>query len=328
MRSALGSAVLGLVAASCGDPDVLEAHFLDEVVGAPARFVEVTFLEGATCQELLAVLPQDVGTVGTIIATRNADFPINPEDEILKGLPRERPIVIHIVARDGGGGLVGRGCDAVTLGAATPIEISIELRALPKCDADYRYLDLTIVLDTSFEMAFPFPGDDHINLIRGFVEGLEQGTKVSVVTHGHTPPSEYLPVTSDLTIAGSSIAGLINQHGGTVDLFNSVALAARSLRSRAVCRFRPAILAIHAGLDPSTTGIPLTEAKVGLYATVGDDTDDIFLFGIFASENAKADLEELIAGLTLAGLEPGTTSSVLQGGLLDARFALDGLIIR
>jgi hypothetical protein len=321
--------LLPILAACGGTEDLLDAHFVDEVVGAPARTTEIAYLEGATCDELLSVPADEIDTIGTVIAKKNASFPVRPEDEVFEGVPRGRPLLVHVVARDAQGVLIGRGCIATELGADGPLEVPIELRALPICESDWRFLDIAIVIDTTVDMAVAFSGNEHIDALKSWVANFEEGTRFSLVTHGHTqPPLEILPPTADRQTVADSIESLRGQKGGSVELFNSVTTTSRLLRSRAVCPRRPAILLLQAGRDEAPTGIPVMEAKVALFASQGDSTDDIYVHGVFATAGAKADLEELFDGLSLVGLSSGTNVPVLGEGLLEARFAFDGLIVR
>jgi hypothetical protein len=321
--------LIPLLAACDGVDDLLDATFVDEVVGAPARSTEVSFLEGGTCDDLMRVPPEEVEQVSSLISRRTAGFPIHPDEKIFEGIPRERPLLIHVVARDAGGFLVGRGCVEDALPEESPFTIAVELRALPACQTDWRFLDIAIVIDTTFDMAAHFPGNEHIDALKSFVSNFEEGTRFSIVTHGHTqPPTELLPPTLDRDAVADAIEALRGMNGGTVSLFDGVSTTSRLLRSRAVCPRRPAMLLLEAGRDAADSNIPVTEAKLGLFATTGDSSDDIYVHGVFATEQAKADLEELFDGLALSGLSSGATVSVLQQSLLDARFAFDGLIVR
>ncbi len=322
--------LIPLLSTACGGPDdILDASFVDEVVGAPARSSEVAFLQGATCEDLLSAQADEIDQVGTLIARKTAGFPIRPEEKIFDGIPRGVPLLIHVVARDDAGLLIGRGCVAEELEPNGPIGVTVELRALPACDVDWRFLDLGIVIDTTVDMAVAFSGNEHIDELKSFVSNFEEGTRFSIITHGHTePPVEYLAPTADKDTAIAAIEGLRGIKGGQAELFNSVTTGTRLLRSRAVCPRRPALLVLEAGRDGTANNIPVTEAKIGLFANVGDSNDDIYIHGVYATEGAKSDLEELFQGLTLSGLSSGTTVPVLRQGLLDARFAFDALIVR
>jgi hypothetical protein len=321
--------LIPLLAACDGMDDLLDATFVDDVVGAPARSTEVSFLEGGTCDDLLRVPPEEVEQVSSLISRRTAGFPIHPDAKIFEEIPRERPLLIHVVALDSEGFLVGRGCTEDALPAEGPVTIQLELRALPACLTDWRFLDIALVIDTTFDMAAHFPGNEHIDALKNFVSNFEEGTRFSLITHGHTqPPAELLPPTLDRDAVAEAIEALRGLNGGTVALFDGVSTSTRLLRTRAVCPRRPAIVIVEAGRDAAETNIPVTEAKLGLFATTGDSSDDIYVHGVFATEQAKLDLEELVDGLALFGLSSGTTVSVLQQSLLDARFALDGLIVR
>jgi hypothetical protein len=321
--------LIPLLAACDGTNDVLDARFIDEVVGAPARSTEVAFLDGTTCTDLLAVPADEIDQVGSLIARRDAGFPIHPDEKVFENIPRGTPLVIHVVARDENGIQIGRGCTIEELPPEGMIEIVVDLHALPQCESDWRFLDIGIVIDTTVEMAVAFPGNEHIDELKTFVMSFEEGTRFSIITHGHTqPPVEYLAPTADRTAAADSIELLRGLKGGSAELFNSVTTTSRLLRSRAICPRRPVMLLLEAGRDGAANNIPVMEAKIALFATQGEPKDDIYVHGVYATENAKDDLEELFDGLSLTGLSSGTRVSVLQAGLLDARFAFDGLIVR
>lgn len=319
-----------LAATACGgEEDILDAYFIDEVVGAPARTTEISVFDGTTCEDLLSTPADAVQEAGSRIATRTAGFPINPDARVLDGLPRGKNLVFHVTARDGDGLVVGRGCVIQELAPKGPLDVSVELHALPKCETEARFLDVAIVLDTSL-LAILYPGNEHLDLLESdLVMQMEQGTRFSIITHGHTlPPSEHLAPTSDKETAIEALDTLRGKTGERVELFNGVTLATRLLRSRAICGRRPAVLVVEAGQDGSESNIPVIEAQIGLYATSGDSADDIFVFGVYATEGAQADLVELTDGLTSADLAPGSTVPVFRQALLDAKFGFDALIVR
>jgi hypothetical protein len=325
--------LIPLLAACDGTEDVLEAAFVDEVVGAPARSTEVAFLDGTTCSDLLTVPADAIDQLGArVLSRRTAGFPIHPDEMIFENVPRGQPLVIHVVAFDVNGVQVGRGCIVTTLAPEGPLSISVPMLSLPNpevCGADWRYVSVALVLDTTVDMAVTYSGNEHIDAMKSFVDSMEEGTRFSIITHGHTsPPAEYLPPTADQAAVLQALEDLRGLKGGSVELFNGVALAARLLRSRAVCRHRPVILALEAGVDVSPTNEPVAEAQIGLYASVGDATDDIFLFGIYGTREAQSDLLELTDDESLGQIDPGIPATTLPNSLLNARFAFDGLIVR
>lgn len=320
-----------LVAAGCGgEGDVLDAYFIDEVVAAPARTTEIAVFDDTVCEELLSVPADAVQDAGSLVAMRSAGFPVNPDEKILKGLPRGTNLAFHVVARDADGFVVGRGCEIHNLAPAGPLNVAIELHALPKCETEARYLDVAIVLDTSSRLSFVFPGSEHIELLQSeLVMEMEQGTRFSIITHGHTlPPTEHLAPTSDKQTTVEALNTLRGTLGERVELFNSVSLASRLLRSRAMCARRPAILVVEAGADDSSSNIPVVEAQIGLYATSGEPADDIYIHGVFTTIEAQEDLRELTSDITSAGLSGAETVSSFRAALLQAKFGFDALIVR
>ncbi len=291
------------------------------MVEAPARSVELLIFDGVTCIDLLSSPPESLSSAGRVVATRTAGYPIDPELKLLDDVPKGSPLAFHLSVFDANAELIARSCTEQTLNASETNNVEITLSGLPQCpDVPIEGLDLALVLDTSTEMSFADPEQQHLGLLgSALIDALPASTRFTLITHGHTDATEQLALTANKTDVNTALSSLVGAQANQSRLYDAVSLAAKRLRANSVCGRKPALLSLQAGLDLGSN-TPLELAQIGLFATVGDETDDIFTYGIGVTDNARLALNELVpvgvgdvvGALTIPALNQALTTARLE----------------
>lgn len=331
MRRASLIASLTLLLLGCGgDPDILKLNFIDALVEAPARSVRVAAVTDASCQRLLTVPHEQLDDVATVILRRSAPYPVNPKEDVLEGLPRDQSLAIDVSVLDATSTQITRACvDDVQL-QSSQSTVEVEVHGLARCAERAKSLDLALVLDTSLGMRAANIGVENqlIASLQTFVEnmGVPGGeVRFSIITHGHTEPSEWLAPTTDREAVVAALEALRDTAGGTALHFEGLEVGAKQLRARAVCGRRPALLWIGGGSDESSPQA-FQLATIGVVATRGEPFDDIFIFGFGISENAVGAMRDLADDVDLATVEGALSAAALRETLLNAHLRLQSLL--
>lgn len=327
MRWALLGGAL-LVAGCARAPDTLELYYSDEIVDAPTRTVEVAIVRAESCDALLAKRYDQVGEADGLVFRRSTSYPVNPEAKVLDGVPRGVPVAVDAAGYDENNQRISRACSVQTFADGQPLKVSMELRALPACATQATALDVMLVVDTSMAMAIHDPAGKHLTSLNDTVLDPMQvraNTMWGIVTYGTMDaPQEFLAATTELTAVKGAITSLSRSQGGKPKLFDGMVKAAGLLRARAVCGKRPAMVIIASESDDGSKA-PFEQARVGLYATRGDSTDDIFTFAVALTEDGYDDLDELVpeevGKVTGAGTEPQ-----IEAAMKEVRDALLSLV--
>lgn len=319
-------------AASCGGgSDGLELFFQDELVEAPARNVEILALRGKSCEEVLSVSHESLRSDPGLLLRAFEPYPVNPEHELLADLPSSEAVTLAIAAYDSELLQVARACRTVTLDGSQDEPLRIELRALPDCAAPPSKLDVMLVLDTSFQMEFADPDRAHIpELLDSVLDPATvfPETTWGVVTFGHNDrAAELLPPTSDLQEVRRTISALEGVHQGQPRLYDALHKATALLRARAVCGRAPALVVVASAFDSGSERF-FEDAQIGVFATAGDSSDDLFLFGIALSTESYEVLDRLIPEGELGVVTGAGSRAQIDVVMREARDALAALIGR
>lgn len=253
-------------------------------------------LSGTDCDSLLSRRHDDAASAGRVLSRRSDRYPINPQSKVLDGLPRGTPIALAAAAYDRDLLLVARGCRLVTLGPGHAEKVDLELKAWPVCSFKPTMLDVVLVLDTSAAIAGTDPANVHLtDLVPLVVDSgrFPASTRWSIVTHDGDGAAELLPPTTEQPPIRAALQSLELAHRGTPRLYDAVYQAAAKLRARGVCTVRPAMLVILSAPDIGSTRL-LEEAAIEIIGSRGDDSDDIFTFGIGLSRSGYEALSGLI----------------------------------
>ena len=329
MRAKMYCGAVFIAVVGCGEnPDIVEAVFADELVEAAGRTAVLSVLASASCAELQTQTFDAVERLPDVIRTVRTSYPIRPESNALEDVPRGEPLVIDLTILNAGGRLVGRGCATTALPRNEPATIQIDMFSLPSCGEEPTTVDLTMVIDTSIEMqqADILFGNTVIDELLDFVDlgGFPPGTRFSVVTHGHSEPTERIAPNQDREVVKAAIESLRGLNDGDNRHFEAIILATELMRTRAVCGRRPAAVVVSAGVDRSAPG-NFENAVIGLVATRGDLTDDIYSVGIALSDGARQDLGDLIP-LEVGEVFGAGTSGGFATALSTARFRVQAIV--
>jgi hypothetical protein len=292
----------------------LELAFADEVVGARARSALVHVLEGASCEEAFARPASEVGRLRAGGARGTTPYPARPED-VLPSAPTGDG-AIHVAARDAEGRVMARGCVPVEGGSWPP---TVELRALPPCEASPTALDLAVIYDASEAMWLA--SSQLLDPAQVFVESFLQAadfppaTRFSLYAFGTQPAREVLGPVAEASALADAVVDL--EYGGPADLFRATFEAAQDLRDRAACGKLPAVMAYVAG--ETAIGAAGAHPRDALFALAADDedrADDIFAFGVGVTQVA---VEDLSAAIPEPGrVRGGSTQSSARAALRQA----------
>lgn len=319
-----------LVFAACGsEPDVVRTTFSDELVEAAGRTADLTVVNGGSCEALLSVLHAEAADVGFVVANQRTAYPIAPEADVLVGVPRGTPIAIDVVVLDDRENVVARGCVETSLAAGEPADVEVEMHALPFCEASYMTVDIAIVLDASSAMqlvdtAF---GNTVTDELKNFMDlgGFPPETRFSLLTHGPDAPMQLIAPTTDREAIKQGFEDYRGVSAGDAQTFDAVLLASERLRSRAVCRRRPAMLAIGGGQDVGQLG-DFDNAIIGIAGARGETRDDVYTFAIALTMEAKTDFDDLVTDNDLGEVMSAGTGSSFANALSEARYRFQGLV--
>jgi hypothetical protein len=319
----------GLLA--CGESiHNLDVFYADEVVAAPTRTVIIRAIGGTgVCSPALSRVFETPGAEEDIIAEFENKFPVNPNDDVLAALPLGRPLALEVAGFDGASNLISRGCVATELTEEGPIDIKVELRALPKCDdVPWSSLDVLIALDTSLQAALSDSDKAHFDGLRDHIlkqPNLPLSTQFSLVSFGeNSTVREVLAPTQSSTFAITALDSLFNVHSGPSVLFDGIVFATTKLRSRAVCGRYPVMIIVAANSDQSSN-TDFSDAAFGVFGAQGDLSDDVYLAGLPLSEPAYVVLNSIVPEESEKGFLAQTGSRALidfgfqqiRGRLLD-----------
>lgn len=312
-----------------GGADVLDLHFPDELVEAPARSVELAVSADTDCATLLTVDHDSLESVGTILARRTLRYPVSPDAAPFEDMPRGQALAVDVSVLDEGGLQISRSCVTTTLEADAKVVVSMEMHGLALCEASPTALDLTLLIDTSTGMrdaTIALEGD-LLTHVEAFVAtmGVTGGVRFSILTHGHTAPEELLAPTDDKQLVTSALESLQGVAAGDAVHYEGLTLAASLLRDRAVCGRRPAILWMAGGADESPPGA-YEIAAVGLAGTRGEFFDDIYFYAVGISDPAVAAIQLMTNGLSVSDWRGARSGVALDAALNDAHFRLQGLV--
>ncbi len=333
-RASILSSLCGLLLlqSGCGsDPDILKINFLDELVEAPARAIRIAVTADATCQTLLEVPHEQIEGLSSVIKRSSAPYPVDPKQAPLAGLPRDQSLSIDISVLDAGSTQITRACiDDARLAPNKPTTLNVEMHGMARCAGSPKSLDLALVLDTSLGMRAANAGVENqlIDTVQTFVQdmGVPGGdVRFSIITHGHTEPSEWLAPTTDRQAVIAALESLRDVAGGTARHFEGLRVGAKQLRARAVCGRRPALMWIGGGRDESSPQA-FQLATIAVVGTRGESFDDIFIFGFGISEDAVAAMQLLVDDVNLATVQGALSVPALRQSLFDAHQTLQSLL--
>lgn len=321
--------VLALVfLVGCGGPNAsLEVTFTDELVEAPARTVDITVVDSSDCEALLSVPHDEAKSVGSVLAQRQAAYPLDPESDLLDELPTGRALAFDIAVYDATPTLIARNCQVAEISASNDTQIKVPMLSLPLCATPPTALDLMIVLDLSVAAAVAdiSMGGQMIPRVRAFVaSGFSAGTTVTVVTHGPAAPTVLVGPTSVLTEVDAALEPLPTMYLGQGEPYEAIAMGTSLLRARAVCGRRPALLTLVASPDSGALG-SLDEALIGVAAARMEPADDIFTAGIGVSVDGNTALVDLL-GDTLGVRYGALVEDTLVNALSASRLRFQSLI--
>ena len=323
-------ASLLLLTAACGQgPDTLEVVFLDELVEAPARSARVAVVTEASCADLLEVPHDALEEIGRVLARQRVDYPVDPDLDVFRDAPRGRALAVDVSVADGEGLQISRACAESELPLDTSTTVRVEMHGLPDCVSPPTALDLAIVLDTSSGMRTANIGLENqlVDRLKEFATnfGVTGGVEISLFTHGHTDPEEYLPPTSDRVEVANALEGLRDAGSGAARHYEALALASAQLRARALCGRRPAVLWIGGGPDESATAT-FEEATVEVVGTRGELFDDLYVYGVGVSGDAVGALRLLTDAIETGEVEGALTQMRLAAALSNAHFRFQSLV--
>lgn len=315
--------------AGCGDVDVLQATFSDELVEAQARAVQLKVVDDADCSTLSRVEHAQIESVANVLVVRRTTYPINPESGILKDLPRGRALVFDVSVQDQESRQIARACEGVTLPDKGTTEVVIAMETLLPCEIPPVALDVAVVFDASQAMSLAdatLGSEVSTRLLPFFETPLSPaGDRWTLIVHGPTAqPEVRVPFTSDPNEIASAIEQIANGFSGPSRLYDATRLATIVLRSRAVCGRRPALLLIAGGIDAGPRG-GRELAIAGLAGDRQNPDDDLFGVGVGVSVAGKEALD-LILVEGLGRSQGALTAQTLTSVMRTARERLQALI--
>ncbi len=259
----------------------MNLFFGDELIEAPAREVEVLGLTGSTCDTLLSLPHSEATSAAALLFSHKSRWPVRPDSEVFADIPPGQEIMLLVAAYDSEGTLIGRGCQLVSLDGGERTDI--QLHALPQCGFVAGVLDVTIVLDTSTKMEIVDPELQHLDhLVPKVIEepAFPAGTTWSIFTYGNANGvSEYLAPTSDLAAIKAAVLALRSTHDGPARLWDGIYRATAVQRARALCGRKPAMFILGGSIDAGSQRL-FEDASIGLFASRGDFSDDIYAYGV------------------------------------------------
>lgn len=310
--------------------DSVSLFYQDPVVEAPTRSVDLLVVEGQSCNDVLSTPHEAVAAGAGVLAHRVGHYPLPPEEAELAELPLGKALALDVAAYDSNLLQVARGCTGILLNPDEPSVIPLELRALPACAEPAKKLDVMLVLDTSLPMEFADPDQLHIQALLSTVldpVAVYPDTRWGLVTFGHGDTVEELVTsTTDLEQVRNAVSSLRDVSQGQTRLFDGLSKGTALLRARALCGYAPAMLALVSDADNGSAR-RFEDAQIGIFATPGDVTDDLFLFGIGLSEVAYNELNDLIPTGEI-GRVIGANDRQVELRLREARDTISALVTR
>jgi hypothetical protein len=297
----LAFSLLALLPACKRSSDQLSLYFRDDLVEAPARTVDVVALSGADCRAVLSKRHDEeaMGSAGTVLARRGARYPLNPDAKVLENLPRGTPLALDVATYDRDQIQMARACQVITLDPAGQTKVEIEMRALPICDAPASTVDVSVVVDVSNQIAAADPSNVHLvefdqHIIAATARFAMPATWTVFTDDDPDGAKELVPATTDVEVVKNALISLVTMHSGNPRAYDAVTIAAKKLRARSICGTRPAIIVFLGDQESFSTPGAREDAVVGIVATRGDMTDDIYTFGIALSNGAYDELNDMI----------------------------------
>ena len=318
--------VLLLLASACGGHVELNLFYTDELVEAPTRTIDIAAITGATCDQILSRPHETPATTETVRATHFTNYPVDPGEDVFDGFPTDEKIAIDIAAYDGSLLQVSRACTEVRLTDVSKVDL--QLRTLPICIAGATSIDLLLVLDTSLGVDLADPDRAHLSAINDFL--LTDGSLAGVaqwglVTFGHgSRAQELVPATTDRALMQGVVGSLERVHANKTRLFDGMVKGAALLRARAICGRRPVMFVVTSRADDGSEK-RFEDAAIAVYASHGDDTDDLYSYGVAMSTSGFDDLDVLIPE-EIGVVTGAQTSLVIRQAFLQARDTLNGLL--
>jgi hypothetical protein len=320
--------ILTLGLAACGGNSVtLQATFPDELLEAPARTVDIVAVVGGDCEQLLTVPHDEISSLAMIHTRRQTAYPIDPDSNILEGVPSGIGVALDIAAYDDVPQQIARNCQVVVISASEDTEIKVPMLGLPECAKDPNSLDLVILLDASLRTSVADVGMENllIDRLKSFVNaGFGAGTTMTLISHGPTEPMTAVARTEDPALISAGLDSLRTGYGGMGLPYAALTYSSTLLRTRAVCGYRPVILMVQSDTDPGLPGA-FQEAVIGLFSDQTNPNDDIFVAAITLTGDASSAVGQLL-GDDFGEIFGASTLLALNNALGAARLRIQGLI--
>jgi hypothetical protein len=329
-------AASALVSGCARGEDRLTLFFADELVDAAARQVVVRIFRGAgDCEVLLAERFEANATRPGLIRQETVAYPIRQTDAVLRELPEGVVLALEVGVLDTSGQLMARACKPITLGADAG-EFRVEARTLPQCSTPPTTLDVAILLDTSAAAARTSltVSGEHVVALRDVLldpVGNLPGTTWSLdgfgLMTGDAQLLELAPATDDLGLVRDALTGVRLMATGNTRLFDAITAGAAALRARASCRSRPVLLILAAGGDQGSRAPP-EDARIGVFSTIGDTTDDLAVFALTFTGDAFDQLDAVLPRDAGANIRSVSSEAGLTREVTTIRTEMFGLIAR
>jgi hypothetical protein len=333
----LAAQISAVLASGCArGEDRLTVFFADELVDAAARQVVVRVFRGAgDCEVLLAERFEVNASRAGLIRQEAVDYPIRKAAAVLRELPEGVVLALEVGVLDANGQLMARACEPITLGG-TVGEFRVEARTLPECATRPTTLDVAILLDTSAAAARTSltVSGEHVVAVRDVLldpVGNLPGTTWSLdgygLMTGEARLLELAPPTDDLGLVRDALTGVRLLATGNTRLFDAITAGAAALRARATCRSRPVLLILAAGGDQGSKALP-EDARIGVFSTIGDTTDDLAVFAITFGSDAFDQLDAVLPRDAGANIRSVSSEAGLRREMTAIRTEMFGFVAR
>lgn len=335
-RLAAALVFVALAAGCARGDDRLTVFFADELVDAAARQVVVRIFRGAgDCEVLLAERFEANAARAGLIRQETVDYPIRKAAAVLRELPESVVLALELGVLDTEGRLMARACEPITLGSQAG-EFRVEARTLPECATPPTALDVAILLDTSAAAARTSltVSGEHVVVVRDVLldpVGNLPGTTWSLDGFGlmtnEAALLELAPPTDDVGLVRDALTGVRLMASGNTRLFDAITTGAAALRARATCRTRPVLFILAAGGDQGSRAPP-EDARIGVFSTIGDTTDDLAVFAVTFTGDAFDQLDAVLPRDAGANIRSVSSEAGLKREMTTIRTEMFGLVAR
>ena len=307
---------------SCSSPLAIELYYDDPLIEAPARTVNLHLLQDISCEAVMSRPHGEGVNTPEFIKQYNYSYPVLNKAIEVEDLEGEEKISVAVEVYNRQLTSVARGCLS---GSVQDLEIlRIQLFVLPRCETPPAAIDLSLVIDTS---ASSFAVDDqllHLEALKKVFVKEEIFSRWTIIKTGGTPKLMTVGNSSAIEVEAVIDDLRVQYTEPTNQLFDGIALAAKTVRAKALCGRVPTIFVYTAGPDNGSV-LNLQNATLGVGGSSMDSEDNIYTVGFALEQQGFSEMINIIpenSGSYILGTQP----ELLEQQFFEAREQLQALI--